>query len=227
VCTSANRRRIVPRLRRPGGDVVSLRTRTGTKEGSKCRTFPVPRVATPTPNRISRPAPGWTNSDTERRPVLTWSSGHPRRSGSGGVSSRSTRWRMWGTVLLFLAPLLVSLALKINSLVGIQQAPTSLALVTGTGALLAMFANPFFGRMSDRTSSRLAGCRCCQVPCGRRLGDSAGWRGSRVLILAGGGFGAGALAPTLTDATLPPGGATGLLASYGLPFMAKGVGAPS
>lgn len=60
-----------------------------------------------------------------------------------------------GTVLLFLAPLLVSLALKINSLVGIEQAPNSLALVTGIGALLALFSNPFFGRMSDRTSSRL------------------------------------------------------------------------
>src|ERR1700712_3720304 len=60
-----------------------------------------------------------------------------------------------GTVLLFLAPLLVSLALKVNSLVGIGRAPGSLALVTGIGALLAMFANPLFGRMSDRTSSRL------------------------------------------------------------------------
>ena len=60
-----------------------------------------------------------------------------------------------GTILLFLAPLLVSLALKINSLVGIERAPNSLALVTGIGALLAMVANPFFGRMSDRTSSRL------------------------------------------------------------------------
>jgi len=60
-----------------------------------------------------------------------------------------------GTILLFLAPLLVSLALKINSLVGTEQAPKSLALVTSVGALLAMFANPFFGRVSDRTSSRL------------------------------------------------------------------------
>src|SRR5579872_5228049 len=33
------------------------------------------------------------------------------------------------TSLLFLAPLLVTLALKVNSLVGIQQAPSSLALV--------------------------------------------------------------------------------------------------
>ena len=59
------------------------------------------------------------------------------------------------TSLLFLAPLLVTLALKVNSLVGIGQAPKSLALVAGIGALLAMFGNPFFGKMSDRTSSRL------------------------------------------------------------------------
>ena len=60
-----------------------------------------------------------------------------------------------GTILLFLAPLLVSLSLKINALVGTEQAPNSLSLVAGTGAFLAMFANPFFGKMSDRTTSRL------------------------------------------------------------------------
>ncbi len=59
-----------------------------------------------------------------------------------------------GTVLLLIAPLLVTLALKVNALVGLDRAPNSLALVTGTGALLAMVGNPFFGRMSDRTSSR-------------------------------------------------------------------------
>ena len=59
------------------------------------------------------------------------------------------------TSLLFIAPLLVTLALKVNSLVGIERAPDSLALVAGIGALLAMVGNPFFGRMSDRTASRL------------------------------------------------------------------------
>jgi len=59
------------------------------------------------------------------------------------------------TCLVFLAPVLVTLALKVNSLVGIERAPKSLALVTGIGALLALVGNPFFGRMSDRTSSRL------------------------------------------------------------------------
>ena len=62
------------------------------------------------------------------------------------------------TSLLFLAPLLVTLALKVNSLVGTEKAPNSLSLVAGVAALLAMFANPFFGRLSDRTSSR-AGMR--------------------------------------------------------------------
>jgi MFS family permease len=60
-----------------------------------------------------------------------------------------------GTSLVFLAPLLVSLALKVNSLVGIEQAPKSLALVAGTGSIVAMLGNPFFGKLSDRTSSRL------------------------------------------------------------------------
>lgn len=60
-----------------------------------------------------------------------------------------------GTILLFLAPLLVSLSLKINALVGTDRAPNNLSLVAGTGAFLAMFANPFFGKMSDRTASRL------------------------------------------------------------------------
>ena len=60
---------------------------------------------------------------------------------------------LMGTSLLFLAPLLVTLALKVNSLVGAERAPNSLALVAGVGSLVAVFANPLFGRMSDRTSS--------------------------------------------------------------------------
>ena len=59
------------------------------------------------------------------------------------------------TNLVFLAPILVTLPLRVSSLVGIQQAPKSLGLVTGIGALVSMFGNPFFGRMSDRTWSRL------------------------------------------------------------------------
>ncbi len=60
-----------------------------------------------------------------------------------------------GGALVFLAPLLVSLALKVESLVGTDQAPKNLALVAGVGSLLALVSNPFFGRLSDRTTSRL------------------------------------------------------------------------
>ena len=59
------------------------------------------------------------------------------------------------TCLVFIAPALVTLALKVSSIEGIDKAPDSLALVTGIGALVAMFGNPVFGRISDRTSSRL------------------------------------------------------------------------
>ncbi len=60
-----------------------------------------------------------------------------------------------GAVLVLIAPLLVTLALKVSALVGIEEAPKNLALVTGIGAAVAIFGNPFFGRMSDRTSSPL------------------------------------------------------------------------
>jgi MFS family permease len=56
--------------------------------------------------------------------------------------------------LMLIAPLLVTLALKVRTLVGAEQAPQSLALVTGVGGLLALFAAPLFGRLSDRTPAR-------------------------------------------------------------------------
>ena len=76
-----------------------------------------------------------------------------RRVGGGFITLYALA--LMGTSLLFLAPLLVTLALKINALVGIEQAPSSLGLVTGIGSLLAIVGNPFFGKMSDRTTSAL------------------------------------------------------------------------
>src|SRR6185295_7862786 len=106
--------------------------------------------------------------------------GTARRAGWGFISLYTLAFL--STSLLFLAPLLVTLALKVNSLVGIERAPNSLALVAGVGALLAMVGNPFFGRMSDRTSSRL-GMRRPWMIIGL-LGGSAG-----ILVVA--------LAPTV------------------------------
>jgi MFS family permease len=84
-----------------------------------------------------------------------------------------------GTCLLFLAPVLVTLALKINALVGIEQAPNSLALVAGVGALIAMFANPFFGMLSDRTAFRFGMRRTWMV-----IGLGAGSLGILTVALA-------------------------------------------
>ncbi|MEP7370248.1 MAG: MFS transporter [Dermatophilaceae bacterium] len=83
------------------------------------------------------------------------------------------------TSLLFLAPALVTLALKVNSLVGIKQAPNSLALVAGTGALLSIVGNPFFGKMSDRTSSALGMRRPWMV-----IGLAGGTLGILIVALA-------------------------------------------
>jgi MFS family permease len=103
-----------------------------------------------------------------------------RRVGWGFISLYTLAYM--STSLLFIAPLLVTLALKVDALVGIQRAPASLALVAGAGALLAMVANPFFGRMSDRTASR--------------MGMRRPWMG---IGLAGGSLGilVVALAPTI------------------------------
>ena len=59
------------------------------------------------------------------------------------------------TSLVLVAPLLVTLALKVESLVGKTRAPRDLALVAGAGAVVAMFGNPLVGKLSDRTTSRL------------------------------------------------------------------------
>jgi MFS family permease len=77
----------------------------------------------------------------------------PRRVGWGFISLYTLAFM--STNLVFLAPILVTLPLRVNALVGIKQAPGSLALVAGIGAFVSIFGNPFFGRMSDRTTSRL------------------------------------------------------------------------
>ena len=84
-----------------------------------------------------------------------------------------------GGSLVFLAPLLVTLALKVNDLVGIEAAPRNLALVTGVGSLLAIVANPMFGRLSDRTTSLVGMRRPWMV-----IGISVGGAGTLVVAVA-------------------------------------------
>jgi MFS family permease len=102
---------------------------------------------------LANPPSEHTTSSTGLDRLEQPTAAEARRVGWGFISLYTLAFI--STSLLFLAPLLVTLALKVNSLVGIDQAPSSLAVVTGTGALLAMVGNPFFGKLSDRTASRL------------------------------------------------------------------------
>src|SRR3954469_946264 len=76
-----------------------------------------------------------------------------RRVGRGFIARYAAAFM--GTSLVLVAPLLVSLALKVNAIAGPAHAAAGLALVTGVGSLLAMVANPVFGKLSDRTASPL------------------------------------------------------------------------
>lgn len=58
-----------------------------------------------------------------------------------------------GLWMALLSPILVGLALRVR-VVDPMHANDSLSLVVGVGALVALFGNPFFGRLSDRTASR-------------------------------------------------------------------------
>jgi MFS family permease len=114
---------------------------------------------------------------TAAEAVLEPSAPAVHRVGWGFISLYTVAYM--STSLLFLAPLLVTLALKVDSLVGISRAPGSLALVAGVGALVAMVGNPFFGRMSDRTTSTLGMRRPWMV-----IGLAGGSAGILIVALA-------------------------------------------
>ena len=60
-----------------------------------------------------------------------------------------------GVYMALLTPVMVSMAFKVDHLVGAEAAPAQLGMVMGVGALFALICNPLAGRLSDRTTSRL------------------------------------------------------------------------
>ncbi|KZC42223.1 MULTISPECIES: MFS transporter [Rhodanobacter] len=58
-----------------------------------------------------------------------------------------------GLWMALLPPILVGLAMRVSEITP-AHATGSLSLVVGVGALIALFGNPFFGSLSDRTTSR-------------------------------------------------------------------------
>ncbi|MFE6156977.1 MFS transporter [Streptomyces sp. NPDC057889] len=59
-----------------------------------------------------------------------------------------------GIFLALLTPIIVSLQLKVQAVVPEHNQVAALGIITTTGSVAAMLANPFFGRLSDRTTSR-------------------------------------------------------------------------
>ncbi|WP_344805003.1 MFS transporter [Microlunatus ginsengisoli] len=59
-----------------------------------------------------------------------------------------------GLFIALLGPVTISMAIKVISVVGPENATTAQGLVLGLGAFAALIANPVFGRLSDRTTSR-------------------------------------------------------------------------
>ncbi|MFC7262474.1 MFS transporter [Streptomyces lutosisoli] len=60
----------------------------------------------------------------------------------------------FGAYLAVLTPVMVTLALRVSQIVPEDDRSTALGQVLALGALLAMLANPVFGALSDRTTSR-------------------------------------------------------------------------
>jgi MFS family permease len=60
----------------------------------------------------------------------------------------------FGLFLAIYAPLIGGMSVKIQTLVGLEEATRQLGLITGVGTLFALVTQPLVGRLSDRTTSR-------------------------------------------------------------------------
>ncbi|GAA1970161.1 MFS transporter [Isoptericola halotolerans] len=82
-----------------------------------------------------------------------------RSSTTGAVERTSTRYVVgvstaaFGIYFALFTPVMVAMAFKIQR-IDPENAVASLGLVLGAGAAFALFANPLFGRLSDRSTAR-------------------------------------------------------------------------
>lgn len=93
-----------------------------------------------------------TNADG---PIATAQDPAPPRTASPASAGFITAFvaAVLGVAVATLAPLSVTLALRVQQL-DPDNAPASLSLVLGVAAVVALLSGPFFGQLSDRTTSR-------------------------------------------------------------------------
>ena len=84
------------------------------------------------------------------------------RSGAAGPAGRepapyvpTLALANFGVYIALLTPVMLTMALKVQHLVGTERQASVLGTVLGVGALFALVCNPLAGRLSDRTTSRL------------------------------------------------------------------------
>jgi MFS family permease len=75
-----------------------------------------------------------------------------RRVGPGFILAYVIAY--FGAWIAFLTPIVVALAIRIQQIDPAGKVG-DIALITGVGAVFGFFSSPFFGKMSDRTASRL------------------------------------------------------------------------
>lgn len=85
----------------------------------------------------------------------------------------------FGNFLIVMPPAIIGIALKVNSLVAPEERAASLGLILGLAGFLTLFLGPLFGRLSDRTTSRLGMRRPWMV-----AGVVAALIGSTIMALA-------------------------------------------
>jgi MFS family permease len=118
-----------------------------------------------------------------------------------------------GLWMALLAPALVVLAIKVSEITTPETRAGALSLVAGVGAIIALLANPLFGRLSDRTTSRF-GMRKPWIVGGSLIGlgalfllglagDVAGVLGAWVVAQLGFNAALAALVATLPDQAAP------------------------
>ena len=93
-----------------------------------------------------RPMPGDAAAAVESTPVPT-----SRPVGAGFILGYAAA--LFGVWMMIMTPATVSLALRVAQL-DPEGAASAYSIIAGVGALFAIVANPLFGRLSDRTTSR-------------------------------------------------------------------------
>src|ERR1700739_4773238 len=77
------------------------------------------------------------------------------QSGPGMLFTPGLGLFNFGSYMAILTPVMLTLPLKVQTLVGSQHEAGAFGLVTAIGAIFAIICNPLGGRLSDRTTAPL------------------------------------------------------------------------